>query len=97
MIAEIESLILDLKNNIKKLKDFNSQTSLENSELKKEIIEFNNKIQETDKNNQELIKKYESLKLAKSIAVSSGDSHDAKIKINRLVREIDKCISLLNR
>ncbi len=70
---------------------------LENSKLKDEIVELNNKIQQQDINNEDLIKKYESLKLAKSIAVSSGDSHDAKIKINRLVREIDKCISLLNK
>jgi len=97
MIAEIKSLIINLKENINKLKDLNSQTSLENNKLKEEIIELNNKIQQQDTNNIELINKYESLKLAKSIAVSSGDSHDAKIKINRLVREIDKCISLLNR
>jgi len=41
--------------------------------------------------------KYESLKLAKIIAPSSTDSHDAKIKLNRIVREIDRCISLLNK
>ena len=35
--------------------------------------------------------------MAKTIAASSEDAHDAKIKINRLVREIDKCISLLDR
>ena len=97
MIAEIESLIIDLKENIKKIKGLNSQTSQENSKLKEEIVELNSKIQQQNTNNEELIKKYESLKLAKSIAVSSGDAHDAKIKINRLVREIDKCISLLNR
>ena len=97
MIAELESLILDFKKNIDNLKDLNSKTSLENKELKEELKELNNKIQTQDRINEELDNKYESLKLAKSIAVSSGDSHDAKIKINRLVREIDKCISLLNR
>jgi len=97
MIAEIESLIKELKENINRLQNLNSQTLVENNELKEEIVELNNKIQQQNINNEELIKKYESLKLAKSIAVSSGDSHDAKIKINRLVREIDKCISLLNR
>jgi len=97
MIAEIGSLILDLKENIEKLKTLNSKTSLENNELKEQIKELNSQIQEKNKVSEELNKKYESLKLAKSIAVSSGDSHDAKIKINRLVREIDKCISLLNR
>ncbi|HEY5511626.1 MAG TPA: hypothetical protein VIK10_11425 [Prolixibacteraceae bacterium] len=47
--------------------------------------------------NQDLSKKIEDLKFAKSLAGGSEDSHEAKIKINRLVREIDKCISLLNK
>ena len=97
MIVEIGSLILDLKKNIENLKNLNSETKLENNELKEEIKKLNSKIKQKDEISDELNKKYESLKLAKSIAVSSGDSHDAKIKINRLVREIDKCISLLNR
>ena len=39
----------------------------------------------------------EMLKMAKSLAVSDGKTTDAKLKINELVREIDKCISLLNK
>jgi len=31
------------------------------------------------------------------LAGNSEDSHQAKLKINRIVREIDKCIALLNR
>ena len=47
--------------------------------------------------NQDLSKKVEDLKFAKTLAGESEDSHESKIKINRLVREIDKCISLLNK
>ncbi|MFT7614557.1 MAG: archaellum component FlaC [Parvicellaceae bacterium] len=39
----------------------------------------------------------EMLKMAKSLAVADGKTTDAKLKINELVREIDKCISLLNK
>ena len=97
MITELESLILDFKKNIENLKELNSKTLSENKELKEELSKLNNQIQKQDILNEDLNRKYESLKLAKSIAVSSNDSHDAKIKINRLVREIDKCISLLNK
>ncbi len=45
---------------------------------------------------EELERRYEHLKLAKAILGSEGNSHDAKIKVNRIVREIDKCIALLN-
>jgi len=47
--------------------------------------------------NDELVKKMEDLKFAKSLLGGDENSHEAKIKINRLVREIDKCIALLNR
>ena len=44
--------------------------------------------------NQDVTKKLEDLKFAKSLAGTNEDSHEAKIKINRLVREIDKCNTL---
>ena len=41
--------------------------------------------------------KYNKLKISKALIASSDDVHDAKLKVNRMVREIDKCIALLNR
>lgn len=41
--------------------------------------------------------RYDNLKLAKTIEATNGDAHEAKLRINQLVREIDKCITLLNR
>jgi len=46
---------------------------------------------------EQLKQKYEMLKMAKTIAASSSDSHEAKLKVNKIVREIDKCIALLNK
>jgi hypothetical protein len=45
----------------------------------------------------ELEEKYNKLKISKALIASSDDVHDAKLKVNRMVREIDKCIALLNR
>lgn len=39
---------------------------------------------------------YANLKTAKMIDIGSGDMKDAKSRLSRLVREIDKCIALLN-
>jgi hypothetical protein len=47
--------------------------------------------------NEELVKKQEDLKFAKSLLGADEDPHEAKVKINRIVREIDKCIALLNK
>jgi len=45
----------------------------------------------------ELKEHHDRLKFAKSLQASNQEVHDAKIKVNRIVREIDKCIALLNR
>lgn len=41
-------------------------------------------------------KQYDVLKVAKTIEGSNEDSRNTKLKINALIREIDKCIVLLN-
>jgi len=45
----------------------------------------------------ELKEHHDRLKFAKSLQASNQEVHDAKIKVNRIVREIDNCIALLNR
>lgn len=41
--------------------------------------------------------KYETLRVAQTLIGGSEESKTAKLKVNSIVREIDKCISLLNR
>ena len=65
--------------------------------LKEENRRLDEQINLLTISNQDLTRKFEDLKFAKSLAGVNEDSHEAKIKINRLVREIDKCISLLNK
>ena len=44
----------------------------------------------------QLTKKYDSLKVARTITAASVDVDVAKEKLSNLVREVDKCINLLN-
>ncbi len=97
MTTELEDVINNLSENITKLKEQHNRTLTENNNLKKKLDNLTKQLDIKEKENEDLINNYESLKMAKTIAASSGDAHDAKIKINKLVREIDKCISLLNR
>lgn len=69
----------------------------ENVSLKAELEKLHNALKNKELDCHDLNVKYENLKLAKVIQLSGGDLHEAKIKVNRIVREIDKCISLLNR
>jgi hypothetical protein len=42
-------------------------------------------------------KEYDLLKIAKTIEGSSNNTRDTKLKINALIREIDKCIVQLHK
>jgi len=97
MTPELEKEFDVLKENVIRFKELHSVSIADNNRLKQEIAKLTGEIETKEKENKVLENKYESLKLAKIIASSSTDTHDAKIKLNRIVREIDKCISLLNK
>lgn len=42
-----------------------------------------------------LKQQYETLKMAKTLALGEKDVHEAKVRLSRLIRQIDTCISLL--
>ena len=58
--------------------------------LSKQLVDHNQSIQQLNEKNKVL-------KLSSSIQGEQGDNKAAKQKINDLVREIDKCIALLNK
>ena len=66
------------------------QLTAEKAKLEEEALKLH-------KEKEELIVKYNNVKLAKQLDASLDSSHDAKLKVNRIVREIDKCIALLNK
>jgi hypothetical protein len=67
-----------------------------NEELQLEIISLKNKVRFLEEEKGLLSTKYENLKLAKAIESGSGDNQAARNKMNKLMREIDKCVALLN-
>lgn len=69
----------------------------EKHQLTAEIRKLEGVVNQLRQENQFLDQKYENLKLAKMLTVSDQDSKDAKGRIQKLVREIDKCIALLNK
>lgn len=97
MEVEQKDILITLKDKVKKLLSLYNNLKAENTELKKQIEDYNTQLKNKEAELDFLKNKLNKLKLAKSLVASTGDSHDAKIKINRIVREIDKCIALLNR
>lgn len=97
MTEEDRLLLTDLKTNTQQL--FENYNSLENEKLllEEKILSLKNEMENLEKEKLELGRKNEQLKIASQILSGNDESRDAKQKINFLVREIDKCIALLNK
>ncbi len=69
---------------------------LENAGLKLQISEKNDQIHLATEEIKLLKAKYDNLKMARIIAVRQDDFKGAKQRLSKLVREVEKCIALLN-
>jgi hypothetical protein len=96
-MTENETVVNSLEEKVKKIIILYDQIKNENKKLLTENVELINSIKIKDTEIKELLTKHEQLKLAKLLSANSEDVHDAKLKVNRIVREIDKCIALLNK
>lgn len=97
MTEEEKVLLGNLNENIRLL--FNEYENVEhkNGLLKEEINRLKSDIQVLEKEKSELGQKMEQMKLATLILSGVDENREAKQKINKLIREIDKCIALLNK
>ena len=66
-----------------------------NREKDSEIKELRGRIEQMKSENMKLHEEIKTLKVATAISTGEGSS-EAKNRISQLVREIDKCIALLN-
>jgi len=89
---EIQRLI----ENIENLKQILNQKSVELKQLREQNIELETIIKEKELITEDIKTKYRNLLNAKELSYGLQGNDNAKVKINTLVREIDKCIALLN-
>jgi len=94
---ETPQLIGGFKEKFEKFVYLYRELKFENKQIKTDIQELKQKLSEKDNQINELKHRLETNNLAKSFIASGDNSTEAKIKINRIVREIDNCIALLNR
>ena len=97
MTDEDRLLLNDLKANTVQLFSLFNQLETEKRELGKVILLLKQEIEELKQEKTELSQRHEQLKVATQILSGKDDNREAKQKINKLVREIDKCIALLNK
>ena len=67
-----------------------------NSELEIELERKHNDLMQAHQNVLTLRKEYEQLRIAQNLASNENEKKEAKQSITKLIREIDKCLALLN-
>ena len=97
MSAEQVEILEGIKGKIQSAKERMREQTDENSQLKQKNEDLQQLVQQKQSLIDELEEKTQRLSMVKSIVANDQDSQDARIQINRIVREIDKCIALLNR
>ena len=90
-------IIDDLKQKFQLLRERLEVQKSSNEKLSDDNQNMVDKLKEQEEEISELKKQNNTLKLAKAFSAESEESQEAKLQINRIVREIDKCIALLNR
>jgi predicted nucleic acid-binding Zn-ribbon protein len=92
----LEGIVVLNKNIGRLLEEYNNlKTGYD--KLQRELMELSNQMRNKESEFDDLKKSYERLKLTGALMGEGESAHDAKRKLNELVREIDNCIALLNR
>ena len=73
------------------------ELQLEKSDLQKNNHALNERLQEKERQIASLQDKVKLMNISKSVDSDSEDMKATRLKINEYVREIDKCIALLNK
>lgn len=96
-MSEISSVISSIRAKVEKLGNENLTLRASVQNLESEKFQLLDKISTQKQDIDELKSKERALRIALSVEGSGEKASDIKLKINGLVREIDKCIALLNK
>jgi len=97
MTDQEKNLLINFEFKVKQIIAKHEALKQEKSQLLSKTEDLEKSLDLLRKENQILEQKYENLKLAKMLIASDVENKDAKNRIQKLVREIDKCIALLNQ
>lgn len=97
MTEEDNILLNDLKANTKQLFQEFGDLKNEIKMLEDKVLDLKSEIKILEMDKLEMSQKNEQLKIATVLLSGVDENREAKQKISRLVREIDKCIALLNK
>jgi len=92
-----EDIVFSLEGKITQVIGLAERLKTSNMQLQEQVDKLTGELRVRNQEIEVLESKYQSLKLVKTLISSPEDVKNARFQVNRLVREIDKCIALLNR
>lgn len=93
-MSDFSEAFLHLEQQLMKLIDRKEELEGKNKELKENLEQLKEKLVAQDGEIEKLIEKNKILRIAGGS--KGGDNREIKLKINEIVREVDKCIAQLN-
>ena len=94
-MSNVIEIVDSLQSKLNKLLSKYELLQTENMQLLEKSNNLFEELSQQKESNTNLQHEYESLKVANAIVGSKEDKHTTKLKINALIREIDKCIAQL--
>ena len=95
MNQELKDIIIKLETRVRQLIMQQEKLQEEQVKLQKQLGEKDGQILELQVQNEELKQQYSRLKMAKYIDMADNDVKDMRGRIRTMVRDIDRCISML--
>jgi len=89
-------IVDSLQSKLTKLLSKYELLQIENQQLLEKSEKLVLEVREKQESISSIENRYESLRIANAIVGSKEDKHITKLKINTLIREIDKCIAQLD-
>lgn len=68
----------------------------ENIKVRDLLRQKEEEVKQLEQEKTQLSQEYKTLKAARIVEICSGDAKEARARINRLIREVDSCIAMLN-
>ena len=96
MTEEDRKLIGSFEGKLRHFMFLYDELKQENADLKHLLAQKDEEISQLERSRKELEARYTDLKMARTISLYDKDIKDTKQRLSSLVREVDKCIALLN-
>jgi hypothetical protein len=96
-MKSVTSILKTLKSKTEKVLHLQEALQKDNARLKLDVSKLESRVEELEALNKKLDEQNKIIRIAQNVSGNTDKNLAIKLKINELVREIDKCIAQLNR